>query len=104
MRHTGAVGTDATNRLRYSLAGAMQRMKLGNGLWEHTNFNSRLQVTQIGLGTSVSDSSKLRLDYTFGELVDGVLDVTRNNGNRTSQRGYLLGAFAKQLEILSLSI
>ena len=48
-------------------------MQLGSVLWEHTNFNSRLQQTQIGLGTSSSDSSKLRLDYGFGS--------TNNNGN-----------------------
>jgi YD repeat-containing protein len=83
--YAGAVSTDATNRLQYSAGGAIQAMKLGNGLWEHTNFNSRLQVTQIGLGTSSTDSSKLKLDYTYGVLVNNVLDPTKNNGNLQSQ-------------------
>ena len=53
--------------------------KLGNGLWEHTNYNSRLQPTQIGLGTSGTESSTLRLDYSYGT------DDLHNNGNVRSQ-------------------
>jgi RHS repeat-associated protein len=52
-------------------------MRLGNGLWEHTNFNSRLQTVQIGLGSTSSNSSYLRLDYGYG--------TTNNNGNLLSQ-------------------
>src|SRR5262249_11466581 len=35
--YAGAASTDTTNRLQYSAAAAIQSMKLGNGLWEHTN-------------------------------------------------------------------
>lgn len=52
-------------------------MLLGNGKVEHTSFNSRLQPTLIGLGTSTTDSSTLKLDYTYGS--------TANNGNVQSQ-------------------
>jgi YD repeat-containing protein len=52
-------------------------MKFDNDLWEHTLFNNRLQPTQIGLGTSATDSSVLKLDYGYG--------TTMNNGNVTSQ-------------------
>lgn len=89
--YAGATPTDQANRLQYSAAGAIQAMKLGNGLWEHTSFNSRLQVTQIGLGTSVTDSSKLKLDYVYGVLVNGVIDLTKNNGNLQSQTATLPG-------------
>ena len=75
----------STNRFQYSPAGAVQGMRLGNDLWEHTNFNSRLQVVQIGVGNSVSDSSKLRLDYTFGVVEGGNLNPAKNNGNPQSQ-------------------
>lgn len=51
-------------------------MKLGNGLWEHTTFNNRLQPTQIGLGTSGTDSSTMGLSYNYG--------TTNNNGNLQS--------------------
>lgn len=74
----GATPTDVTNRIQYAAHGAVSVMKLGNGLLEHTNFNSRMQPTQIGLGTTSVDSSKLRLDYGYGS--------TSNNGNVLTQR------------------
>jgi RHS repeat-associated protein len=73
----GATPTDATNRLQYAAQGAVTAMKLGNGKWEHTTYNSRLQPTQIGLGTSSTDASLLKLDYGYG--------TTGNNGNLLSQ-------------------
>ena len=72
----------------YTPHGAVSSMKLGNNLWEHTNFNSRLQPTQIGLGTTstgTASTSVLGLDYTFGVKVSGTLDATKNNGNVESQ-------------------
>ncbi len=71
--YAGAVESDATNRIQYAPHGAVKVMKLGNGLWEHTDFNSRLQSTQIGLGTSGTDSSTIGLTYNYG--------TTYNNGN-----------------------
>jgi RHS repeat-associated protein len=72
----GATGTDSTNRMKYAANGAVSVMKLGNNLWEHTDFNSRLQATEIGLGTSSTDSSTLRLTYNYG--------TTSNNGTLQS--------------------
>jgi hypothetical protein len=43
----------------------------------------RLPIPAIG--TSNTDSSTLELDYTYGLLVGGTLDVTKNNGNLQSQ-------------------
>lgn len=82
--YAGAAGSSA-DRIQYSPAGAIQIMKLGNDLWEHTNFNSASQVTQIGVGNSSTDSSKLKLDYTYGVVVNNNLDITKNNGNIQSQ-------------------
>jgi hypothetical protein len=48
----GAAASDATNRIQYAAHGGIAAMKLGNGKWEHTNFNGRLQPTQI-VSTSV---------------------------------------------------
>ena len=61
----------------YNPAGAVTSMQLGNGRWESTTFNSRLQPTQIGLGTTPGTTDKLDLDFTYGS--------TANNGNITSQ-------------------
>lgn len=86
--YAGAAATDATNRLQYTAHGATSQMRLGNGLWEHTNFNSRLQPTQIGLGTASTNSSVLQLDYGYG--------TTSNNGNVLSQTISILGLTLSQ--------
>jgi RHS repeat-associated protein len=61
----------------YNAAGAVTSMQLGNGKWESTQFNSRLQPTQIALGTVQNGHDKLRLQYGYGS--------TDNNGNVMSQ-------------------
>ena len=71
--YAGAAASDATNRMQYSAHGAVSVMKLGNGLWEHTNFNNRLQPTEIGIGTSSTSTSVVGLTYSYG--------TTSNNGN-----------------------
>ncbi len=52
-------------------------MQLGNGKWESTTFNSRLQPTQIALGTTPGATDKLNLDFTYG--------TSDNNGNVLTQ-------------------
>src|SRR6266516_2816583 len=42
--------------ISYASHGAVKAMQLGNALWEHTNFNNRLQPIQIGLGTNSTRS------------------------------------------------
>jgi RHS repeat-associated protein len=71
--------------IKYAVNGAPSAVRLGNGLWEHTNFNSRLQTSQIGLGTTAADSSVLKIDYAYGEVANGALDPSKNNGNVQSQ-------------------
>ncbi|HKO42112.1 MAG TPA: hypothetical protein VJU84_02390, partial [Pyrinomonadaceae bacterium] len=71
--YAGGAATDASNRMQYAAHGGSSVMKLGNGLWEHTNFNTRLQPTEIGLGTSSTSSGTLGLTYDYG--------TTNNNGN-----------------------
>ncbi len=65
------------NAFNYTAAGAVSSMRLGNGRWENTAFNSRLQPTQIGLGGSATNTSLLKLNYDYGS--------TDNNGNVKSQ-------------------
>ena len=75
--YAGAVVTDSANRIQYWAHGAVKDMKLGNGLWEHSIFNSRLHPTQIGLGTTQGSVDRLKLNYDYG--------TTNNNGNVLSQ-------------------
>jgi RHS repeat-associated protein len=86
--YAGAVATDSANHIQYTSSDAPSAVKLGNGLWEHTSFNSRLQPTQIGLGTSATNSSTLQLDYAYGT------DDAHNNGNVRSQTITVPGATA----------
>lgn len=64
----------------YTAAGAVSSMQLGNGKWESTAFNSRLQPTQIALGTTQNGTDKLKLDFTYNTP-----NVADNNGNVLSQ-------------------
>ena len=64
----------------YTAAGAVRSMQLGNGKWESTAFNSRLQPTQIALGTVQNGTDKLKLDFTYNTT--GQND---NNGNVLTQ-------------------
>ncbi|HEX8118201.1 MAG TPA: hypothetical protein VF521_13080, partial [Pyrinomonadaceae bacterium] len=52
-------GAATSTAISYTAHGAVAALRLGNGLWEHTLYNSRLQVKEIGLGTSRTDSSVL---------------------------------------------
>lgn len=61
----------------YTAAGSASSMQLGNGKWESTQFNSRLQPTQIALGTVQGGADKLKLNYDYG--------ATDNNGNIKAQ-------------------
>ena len=65
------------NNFTYNAAGAVTSMQLGNGRWESTTFNERLQPTQIALGVTPGATNILDLDYTYGTSV--------NNGNVLSQ-------------------
>lgn len=61
----------------YNPAGLVISMQLGNGKWESTVFNSRLQPTNINLGTTQGAADKLNLTYSYG--------TTQNNGNVLGQ-------------------
>lgn len=75
--YAGAGVTDSANRIQYAVTGVPSSVKLGNGLWEHINFDSRFKPIQIGLGTSSTNSTVLQLDYSYG--------TTDNNGTVHTQ-------------------
>ena len=72
---TGAFANYASN-FSYNAANAATGIQLGNGLWESTEFNARLQPTRIAVGTTQNATDKLRLDCGYGSA---------NNGNVMSQ-------------------
>ncbi|MFN0141274.1 MAG: RHS repeat domain-containing protein, partial [Pyrinomonadaceae bacterium] len=69
----------------YAASGAVTSMQLGNGRWESTQFNSRLQPTQIALGTVQNATDKLKLNYSYGDWNGTSIDATKNNGNIVQQ-------------------
>lgn len=73
------------NSFTYNPAGAVTSMQLGNGRWESTTFNSRLQPTHIALGTVQDGYDKLKLNYSYGDLNGTSIDATKNNGNIVQQ-------------------
>ncbi len=75
--NSSAIFKTYVNDFTYNAVGAVSSMKLGNGRFESTTFNSRLQPTQIGLGTSETTQNLLKLEYGYG--------TTANNGNVQSQ-------------------
>jgi RHS repeat-associated protein len=67
----------------YNASGGINSLKLGNGRWETAEFNSRQQLTQLGLGANANDSSLFKLQYEFGELLTN--GTIQNTGNITKQ-------------------
>lgn len=71
----------------YTPSGAIERLKIGNRRWESAKFNSRLQITELALGTSPTDGSLWKVNYHYGELeTDGTtVNTAKNNGNIAKQ-------------------
>lgn len=66
----------------YTAAGGIKQMRLGNGLWETTQVNERMQLTQVGLGTTTTNNSLFKVDYEYGEISSdhATVDTARNVG------------------------
>jgi hypothetical protein len=66
-----------TDEMSSTPAGAVSSLHLGNGTWESTQFNSRLQPEQIALGNTQAATNLLKLNFDYGQA--------DNNGNVKSQ-------------------
>jgi RHS repeat-associated protein len=65
----------------YTSSGVVSSMQLGNGRWESTQFNNRLQPTQIALGSTQDATDKLKLNFSYSTTSSS----NDNNGNVLSQ-------------------
>ncbi|MFV0388160.1 MAG: RHS repeat-associated core domain-containing protein, partial [Pyrinomonadaceae bacterium] len=74
---TGSYENRASN-FTYLAHGGVSSLMLGNNRWENAQYNNRLQVTQVGMGTSSADTSLLKIDYNYGTS-------SNNNGSLQSQ-------------------
>lgn len=77
---TGESSRTYVSSISYAPHGPIESLRLGNGLWEHTIFDNRQLPIEIGLGSSSTDSSLLRLQYTYNTP-----GITNNNGNVRGQ-------------------
>ncbi len=74
------------NDFAYAASGAVTSMRYGNGRWESIQLNSRLQVTQIALGTSQNAANIWKVNYDYGEIdSNGNLEALKNNGTVAKQ-------------------
>ncbi len=79
------------NNMAYNANGDLQKLRFGNGRWETVEYNSRQQITRIGLGYSESDRSLIDIGYGYG------LPVENNGALRTQSISYRgLGSSLRQ--------
>ncbi len=82
----GSVFTPYVSNFSYTASGGISQMKLGNGKWETAKFNTRLQVTELGLGASATDAGLWKVNYEYGELdANGNVVTSKNTGNIAKQ-------------------
>jgi YD repeat-containing protein len=74
------------NRFKYNASGISEQIRFGNGKWETIQFNQRLQITQMGLGHSATDSSLWKVNNEYGVLDQtGNFNSQKNDGNIARQ-------------------
>jgi RHS repeat-associated protein len=69
----------------YTPSGEVSSVQLGNGRWQSTALNSRLQVIQTALGATENAADLLKLEYSYGTWENGTLNEQKNNGNLARQ-------------------
>jgi RHS repeat-associated protein len=70
------------NAFTYTADGRIEKLRLGNLLWEAAKFNNRQQVTEFSLGHGVASADVWKNSYEYGELqTNGTVDATKNSGN-----------------------
>jgi RHS repeat-associated protein len=67
------------DQIKYNASGAVTQSMLGNQRWETIAYNNRLEITQIGLGSSPSDTNLLKIEYGYGA-------ASENNGALREQK------------------
>lgn len=76
---SGQAAKQFAGRIKYNAAGLIREIRLGNGRWEQFSYNSRNQISSIGLGHSSGDRSLLNLEYGYG-------GASLNNGSLRYQK------------------
>jgi RHS repeat-associated protein len=69
----------------YAPHGQVEKVRLGNGKWETTQFNPSRQIIQIGLGNSATDTGIWKTNYEYGEWTGSTVDAIKNNRSLAKQ-------------------
>jgi RHS repeat-associated protein len=89
VNQVSAGGTNYAASVAYGAHGAVDSFQFGNGLWETTNYNSRLQTQQVSLGscaqTGGPNSPACSEDQWSLQNVYSLPGVLQNNGNILQQ-------------------
>lgn len=83
---TGSTYRTYANAFGYAPHGVVEKLRLGNGRWETTQFNGNRQIVQVGLGSSATNYGLWKINYEYGELqTNGTVDAAKDNGNLARQ-------------------
>ncbi|HEV7642794.1 MAG TPA: RHS repeat-associated core domain-containing protein [Pyrinomonadaceae bacterium] len=75
-----------TSDLNFNASGDVLSLRLGNGLYETTQYNASQQLLQVGLGLGINDTSIWRVNYEYGALtVNSGVDGSQNTGDIAKQ-------------------
>ncbi|MBP6212839.1 MAG: hypothetical protein KA447_07320 [Pyrinomonadaceae bacterium] len=85
-KNAASVFAQYVSNFSYTASGGISQMRLGNGRWETAKFNPRLQVKELGLGASATDTGLWKVGFEYGELdANGNIDEGKNTGNIARQ-------------------
>lgn len=73
------------SEFEFTAAGEIGKIKLGNGLWERTEYNSRRQIKKIILGFTEFDADVWQGEFEYGTLQGGYVNPQLNNGSIARQ-------------------
>lgn len=95
------------NTFMYMADGRIEKLRLGNGLWEAAKINNRLQVTEFLMGHGSASGDLWKHTYEYGELqTNGTVDTSKNNGDigkQTLSYNGLANPFVQTFKYDSLS-
>lgn len=74
------------NSFSYFPDGRIQKVRLGNGIWETAEINNRGQLTSFGLGRGSTNPNLWQNLYEYGEMTgSNTVDSQKNSGNIARQ-------------------
>ncbi|MBL8179999.1 MAG: hypothetical protein JNL64_00125 [Blastocatellia bacterium] len=64
-KKSGGISKVYLNDIVRDTTGSIRSLRLGNGRFENAIYNSRQEITQIGIGSSATDSGLLKVKFSY---------------------------------------